>query len=93
MTHSDEGRALSLEELSQASGGAPAPGMYRPGAYRDAALAYFKSCVGSETYDLAMGSVYGQRHHYVAARAFLNQSDWERFVWVEQHGSLDGFPG
>lgn len=93
MSHSDDERALNLEELSQVSGGISSPGMYRPGAYRDAALAYFKSRVGSETYDLAMSSIYGQRHHYVAARAFLSQEDWERFVWVEQHGSLDGFPG
>ena len=92
MTQSDKEHELNMEDLEQANGGVYAPGMYRPGAYRDAALAYFKSRVGSETYDLAMGSVYGQRHHYVAARAFLSQTDWERFVWVEQHGSLDGFP-
>lgn len=92
MDRRDEESSLSLEELAQANGGAHVLGFYRPGAYRDAALEYFKSRVGVETFDLAMGSPYSQRHHYVAARAFLSQPDWERFVWVEQHGSLDGFP-
>ena len=34
----------------------------------------------------------GRRHHYVVARAFLDQADWEKFVWIEQYGSLEGFP-
>lgn len=93
MTHRDEDRELNLEELSGADGGAYIPGVYMPGQYRDAAIAYFKSCVGSDTFDHAMGSAYGRRHHYVAARAFLDQTDWEKFVWIEQFGSLDGFPG
>ena len=81
MTQHDGERELSREEEAQVRGGADFPGVYRPGLYRDAALDFFRSCVGS-----------GHRHHYVAARAFLNQADWERFVWVEQHGSLEGFP-
>jgi len=40
-----------------------------------------------------MSSAAGRAHHYVAARAFLSQSDWDKFVWIEEHGSLDGFPG
>ena len=39
-----------------------------------------------------MSSEAGRRHRYVAARAFLNQADWEKFVWIEQHGSLAGYP-
>ena len=35
----------------------------------------------------------GRRHHYVVARVLLNQADWEKFVWIEEYGSLDGFPG
>ena len=92
MTQHDGERELSREEEAQVRGGTDFPGVYRPGLYRDAALDFFRSCVGSETFNRAMGSEYGHRHHYVAARAFLNQADWERFVWVEQHGSLEGFP-
>jgi hypothetical protein len=40
-----------------------------------------------------MSSEAGKAHHYAVARAFLNQADWEKFVWIEEHGSLDSFPG
>ncbi len=67
-------------------------GVYQPGPFREEAKAFFRRCVGEETYERAMGSEAGRRHHYVAARAFLSQPDWERFVWIEQHGTLAGFP-
>ena len=71
----------------------PPLGVYQPGfQYREASLAFFRQCVGDETYDRAMGSEVGRRHHYVAARLFLDQKDWEKFVWIEQYGSLAGFP-
>lgn len=75
-------------------GGSGTVGVYRPGvgAYQHEAKAFFRQCVGDEVYERAMGSEAGRRHYYVAARAFLNQSDWEKFVWIEQHGSLAGFP-
>ena len=40
----------------------------------------------------AMSSDAGQTHPYAVARAILNQADWEKYVWIEEHGSLDGFP-
>ena len=85
---------LSPEQLEQASGGASALGVYRPGfQYKRESLRFFQACVGKDVYNRAMGSEVGRAHHYVAARAFLSQSDWEKFVWIEEHGSLDGFPG
>lgn len=84
-------RELPPEQLEPV-GGAAALGVYQPGfRYREAALAFFRQCVGEKTYTHAMRSEAG-RHHYVAARIYLNQSDWEKFVWIEEHGSLDGFP-
>ena len=69
-------------------------GVYREGfIYRDAALEFFRSCVGDEVYNRALGCEAGKQHHYVAARAFLSQADWEKFVWIEQYGSLTDFPG
>ena len=69
-------------------------GVYKPGLkYRKESMAFFRSCVGEETYARAMSSEAGRLHHYVAARAFLNQADWEKFVWIEQYGSLAGYPG
>ena len=85
---------LSPEQMATASGGAPALGIYKPGfRYKREALRYFRSCIGDDAYDRAMGSEAGRAHHYVVARMLLNQSDWEKFVWIEEHGSLDGFPG
>lgn len=85
---------MSPDQLESVSGGAPALGIYRPGfRYKKESLRFFKACVGDSVYEKAMNSEVGRAHHYVAARAFLNQSDWEKFVWIEEHGSLDGFPG
>ena len=69
-------------------------GVYKPGLkYRKEAMVFFRDCVGEETYNRAMNSEAGRRHHYVAARVFLSQADWEKFVWIEEFGSLAGFPG
>ena len=69
-------------------------GVYKPGLkFRKESMAFFRDCVGEETYTRAMSSEAGRRHHYVAARAFLNQADWEKFVWIEEFGSLADFPG
>ena len=81
-------------ERSNAGGETCPLGVYRPGLrYRERSLAFFRACVGEEVYERAMSSEAGRRHHYVAARAFLGQADWEKFVWIEEFGSLAGFPG
>ena len=67
-------------------------GKYRSGAYKEEAKAFFRKCVGDEKYNKAMNCEAGSRHHYVAARVCLSQSDWEKFCWIEQYGSLDGYP-
>ncbi len=83
---------LELESLDQVVGGAFTPGVYRPGRYKKESKAFFRECVGQQTYERAMNSDAGRRHHYVAARAFLPQEEWEKFIWIEQFGSLDGYP-
>ena len=86
-------RELSPDQLESVSGGGHALGVYRPGLqHKKESLQFFKACVGEDHYNRAMGSEAGHAHHYVVARAFLNQSDWEKFVWIEEFGSLDGFP-
>ena len=85
---------LNMGQMEPVSGGVNTLGVYRPGfRYKRESLRFFKDCVGEEAYNRAMGSEAGRAHHYVAARAFLSQPDWEKFVWIEEHGSLDGFPG
>ena len=78
----------------EATGGvARSLGVYRPGfRFRKESLQFFKACVGDDVYDRAMNSDAGNAHHYAVARAFLSQSEWEKFVWIEEYGSLAGFP-
>lgn len=94
MIESENRIELKPEQMASVSGGAHALGVYKPGfRYKKESLAFFKNCVGDEVYQSAMNSEAGRSHHYVVARMFLNQTDWEKFVWIEEHGSLDGFPG
>ena len=82
----------SIPTESDGSGGYGL-GIYKPGSqYKEKALEFFQQCVGKEVYERAMSSEVGKRHYYVAVRTFLSQTDWEKFVWIEEHGSLAGFP-
>ena len=93
MTNSKKQIELEPEEMASLSGG-QALGIYRPGfRHKKESLRFFKTCVGNEAYTKAMNSEAGRTHHYVVARTLLNQTDWVKFVWIEEHGSLDGFPG
>ena len=87
-------RILKADPVQPESvGGARPLGVYKPGfRYKKESLQFFKACVGDEVYGKAMNSEAGRAHHYTVARAFLNQADWEKFVWIEEYGSLEGFP-
>lgn len=85
--------ALKPEQLEAVSGGVCSLDVYRPGfRFPKESLQFFKACVGDDVYDRAMNSDAGNAHHYAVARAFLSQPDWEKFVWIEEYGSLAGFP-
>ena len=85
---------IAAAQRGTARCGSRALGIYRPGfRFKSESLAFFRLCVGEETYARAMQSEAGKHHHFVVARAFLNQANWEKFVWIEEYGSLDGFPG
>ena len=85
--------SLKPDQLESVIGGTNSLGVYRPGfQYKKEALQFFKDRVGETVYSKAMNSDAGRAHHYTVARAFLNQTDWEKFVWIEEFGSLAGFP-
>lgn len=90
----DGGYELKPEQIDSVSGGRARLGIYDPSfSYKDESLAFFRQCVGEETYNKTINSEVGRARNYAAiARAFLCQSDWEKFVWIEEHGSLEGFP-
>ena len=81
------GTRLSIDQLDGISGG-----QYVPGTYKQEASAFLKACLGDEMYGKIMHSGSGQKYPYVAAKIYLNGLDWEKYVWIEQHGSLEGFP-
>lgn len=86
-------RLLNPDQLESVAGGSNTLGVYRPEfRYKQESLQFFKACVGETVYSKAMNSDSGRAHHYTVARTFLSQSDWEKFCWIEQYGSLDGFP-
>lgn len=85
-------RELYPSQLDSVSGGAPGLGVYRPGRFQKEAKAFFRECVGNELYERAMCCDAARLHHYVPARVYLSQADWEKFCWIEQYGTLDGFP-
>ncbi len=93
MPKSDEIYTASGKQPELTGGENHPLGVYKPGfQFREDAMDFFRLCVGNETYERAMNSEVGKQHHYVVVRAFLNQTDWEKFVWIEEHGSLVDFP-
>lgn len=65
--------------------------VYRPGEYKKEALAFLKERIGDTQFDQIMGRTDSRQHPYVAARLFLSPLDWDKYVWIEQHGTLEGF--
>ena len=87
MIKSDDLYDLSPEQLEIIS-----DGKYLPGNYKREADAFLKTCIGAQLYDKVMSAEAGRRHPYVAARLFLSEDDWRKYVWIEQYGSLDDYP-
>ncbi len=69
----------------------PSAEEYNPGEYLQEALAFLRERIGETEYEQIMGRADSRWHPYVAARLFLSPMDWERYVWIEHHGTLDGF--
>ena len=78
-------KVLSMDELEQVHGGRFS------GAYQTEALQFLKEHMDEKTFDLIMKK--DSKKPYVPAKIFLSPSDWEKYAWIEEHGSLDGFMG
>ncbi len=65
---------------------------YAPGAFREEAQAFLRERLGNQLYEQVMESEESRTHPYVPAKVFLGAADWKKYVWIEQHGSLRGFP-
>ena len=65
---------------------------YTPGDFKKEAMYFLRSCLAEETYTRLFSQSGADDHHYVAARVFLNEREWEQFVWIERYGTLEQFP-
>lgn len=59
--------------------------------YLEAADTFLKEHMEKEQYASIMNTRRGKDFPYVAARLFLNESDWRQYLWIAHHGSLEGF--
>ena len=66
---------------------------YSPGIYKTEAVMFLKQCLDSDTFAKLSRSENFRRNPVVAAKIYLRDEDWNKYVWIEQHGSLDGFTG
>ena len=64
---------------------------YIPGTYKETAIAFLRERIDGETYERLVAHSGWNRFPYVAAKLFLDEDDWRRYVWIEQHGTLRGF--
>ena len=64
---------------------------YTPGRFTEASARFLQNRIGRKDFESIMHSADGRAHPYVAARVLLSEADWVKFVWIEHHGSLDGF--
>ena len=66
---------------------------YSPGPYRTESLHFIRECLGEEKFTRLLGTKESRDKPYVAAKLFLTVQDWDKYVWIEHHGSLTGFEG
>ena len=66
-------------------------GAYRPGEFKQEAMAFLREHITPSQYEQIMARADSRKYPYVAARLFLSPPDWDRYVWIEHHGTLDGF--
>ena len=69
----------------------PCDGYDAEGKYKEEAKEFLRQCLDKETFEIVMRDEKSHRCSYVAARLFLSREDWDRYVWIEQYGSLEGY--
>ena len=64
---------------------------YSPGVYKKEAVAFLKQCLDEDVFEKLCRNENFRRNPVIGAKLFLSIADWNKYVWIEQHGSLDGF--
>ena len=65
--------------------------IYSPGVYKKEAVAFLKQCLNEEVFEKLCRNEKFRRNPVIGAKLFLSAEDWNKYVWIEQHGSLNGF--
>lgn len=67
---------------------------YTPGPYAEEACVFLRQCLrqvwNEDTFRLAEQKKMFTTTPYVTARLFLSSDDWNRYLWILHHGSLEG---
>jgi len=64
---------------------------YTPGAFMEEAMAFLKKNMDEDVFTMVMNSQDEKAIPSVLARIYLNEDDWQKYIWIEKHGSLEGF--
>lgn len=64
---------------------------YTPGAFREESMDFLKKHMDEEVFTMVMNSQDEKAIPSVLARIYLNEDDWQKYIWIEKHGSLEGF--
>ena len=69
-------------------------GEYTPGPYAEEANRFLRQCLrqiwNEDTFRQAEQKKIFTTTPYVTARLFLSSDDWNRYLWILHHGSLEG---
>lgn len=65
--------------------------IYSPGIYKKEAVAFLKQYPDEDVIEKLCQNDNFYRSPVVGAKIFLCAEDWNKYVWIEQHGTLDGF--
>lgn len=64
---------------------------YKPGKYKEMAMTFLRERIDGDTYERLLSHSGWDKYPYVAAKLFLNNDDWKKYIWIEQYGTLNGF--
>ena len=64
---------------------------YSPGVYKKEAAAFLKQCLDEDVFEKLCRNENFRRNPVIGAKLFLSIADWNKYVWIEQHGTMDGF--
>ena len=64
---------------------------YSPGVYKEEAVAFLKQCLDEDVFEKLCRNEIFRRNSVIGAKLFLSIADWNKYVWIEQHGTMDGF--